>query len=83
MQRTPGHRLDAIHGHRNNARYDAWIAGVGLEKNFGSLGIRGELRYTDHGSSKRTVRFEEVAVIVPVELESGEVGVGVSVVWRP
>ena len=56
---------------RHDEEYDAWIAG------------RGELRYTDHGSSKRTVRFEEVAVIVPVELESGEIGVGVSVVWRP
>ena len=46
-------------------------------------GDPGELRYTDHGSSKRTVRFEEVAVTVPVDLDNGEVGVGVSVVWRP
>ncbi len=68
---------------RHDEDFDAWIAGVAIEKSFGSLGLRGEVRYTDHGNSKRTVPFEEVAVTVPVDLESGEIGVGVSLVWRP
>ena len=68
---------------RHDEEYDAWVAGVAVEKSLGPIGIRGELRYTDHGSSKRTVAFDEVAVTVPVDLESGEIGVGVSLVWRP
>lgn len=68
---------------RHDEEYDAWVAGIALEKSLGPLGLRGELRYTDHGSSDRTVRFDDVAVTVPVELESGEIGLGVSLVWRP
>ena len=68
---------------RHDEEYDAWVAGVALEKSLGPVGLRGELRYTDHGSSKRTVRFDDVAVTVPVDLESGEIGLGVSLIWRP
>ena len=68
---------------RHDEKYDARIAGVALERSLGPVALRGELRYTDHGSSKRTVRFDDVAVTVPVDLESGELGLGVSLIWRP
>lgn len=63
--------------------YSGWIAGVGVEKELGSIGIRGEVRYSNHGESTRTVPFDEVAVVVPVELSAGEFGAGVALVWRP
>ena len=68
---------------RHDEEYDAWVAGVAVEKSLGPISIRGELRYRDHGSSKCTVAFDEVAVTVTVDLGSGEIGVGVSLVWRP
>lgn len=68
---------------RHDEEYDAWVAGVAFEKSLGPVGLRGELRYTDHGNSKRTVRFDDVFVTVPVDLESGEIGLGVSLIWRP
>ena len=63
--------------------YDAWVAGAGVEKSFGSIGLRAELRYADHGSSTRTVDFSEVAVTVPVDIATGEVGLGLGLIWRP
>lgn len=63
--------------------YDAWVVGVGFEKTLGSIAVRGEVRYADHGSSERTVPFDEVAVTVPVELAAGEVGLGLGLIWRP
>lgn len=63
--------------------YDAWVVGAGLEKILGSIAIRAEIRYADHGSSERTVPFDDVAVTVPVELAAGEVGFGLGLIWRP
>lgn len=63
--------------------YDAWVVGAGFEKALGSIALRGEVRYADHGSSERTVPFNEVAVTVPVELAAGEVGLGLGLIWRP
>lgn len=68
---------------QHDEEYDAWVAGAGFEKTLGSIAIRGEVRYADHGSSERTVPFDEVAVTVPVELASGEVGFGLGLIWRP
>ena len=63
--------------------FDGWVIGAGVEKELGSIGIRGEVRYTNHGESTRTVPFDEVAVVVPVELSAGEFGAGVALIWRP
>ena len=68
---------------QHDEEYDAWVVGAGFEKTLGSIAIRGEVRYADHGSSERTVPFDEVAVTVPVELAGGEVGLGVGLIWRP
>lgn len=68
---------------QHDEEYDAWVAGAGVEKKLGSIAVRGELRYADHGSAERTVPFDEVAVTVPVELAAGEVGVGIGLIWRP
>ena len=68
---------------QHDEEYDAWVVGAGFEKTLGSIAIRGEVRYADHGSSERTVPFDEVAVTVPVELAAGEVGVGLGLIWRP
>ena len=63
--------------------YDAWVVGAGFEKMLGSIAIRGEIRYADHGNSERIVPFDEVAITVPVELAAGEVGFGLGLIWRP
>lgn len=68
---------------QHDEEYDGWVAGAGVEKRLGSISLRGELRYADHGSSERTVPFDEVAVTVPVELAAGEVGLGFGLIWRP
>ena len=68
---------------QHDEEYDAWVVGAGFEKTLGSIAIRGEIRYADHGSSERTVPFDEVAVTVPVELAAGEVGLGLGLIWRP
>ena len=73
----------SVGSERHDEKYDAWTAGIGVEKTLGSIAIRGEFRYADHGSSKRTVRFDEVAVTVPVELATSEIGVGFGLIWRP
>lgn len=67
---------------QHDESFDARTFGAGLEKAFGGAAIRGELRYTDHGNSTRTVDFSEVAVTVPVELATSEFGAGVSLIWR-
>ena len=66
----------------HDEEFDAWVAGVGLEKMLGKIGIRAEVRYTDHGESSRTVPFESVAVVVPVALSTSELGVGLGLIWR-
>ena len=53
---------------QHDESFNARAFGAGLEKAFGGAAIRGEFRYTDHGSSTRTVPFTDVAVTVPVEL---------------
>lgn len=68
---------------QHDEEFDAWVAGVGLEKTFASLSLRGQLRYVDHGTSERVVRFDQVAVVVPVTLETRELGVSVGLIWRP
>ncbi|MDE0225393.1 MAG: outer membrane beta-barrel protein [Gammaproteobacteria bacterium] len=67
---------------QHDESFDARTFGAGLEKAFGGAAIRGEFRYTDHGSSTRTVPFTEVAVTVPVELATSEFGAGISLIWR-
>ena len=67
---------------QHDESFDARTLGAGIEKSLGSVSIRGEVRHTDHGSSTRTVPFPEVAVTVPVELETSEFGAGVSLIWR-
>ena len=62
--------------------FDARMIGVGIEKAFGGAAIRGEARYTDHGSSTRTVPFTDVGVTVPVELTTSEFSLGASLIWR-
>ena len=62
--------------------FDATVFGAGLEKAFGSLALRGELRYS-RGESDRVVPFDDVAVLVPVDLSSRELGVGFALIWRP
>lgn len=66
----------------HDEEFNAWVAGVGLEKMLGKIGIRAEVRYTDHGDSSRTVPFESVAVVVPVTLSTSETGVGLGLIWR-
>ena len=77
---TPGELTSGEEQHDES--FDARTIGAGLEKSLGGFSIRGELRHTDHGSSKRTVSFTDVAVTVPVELETSELGVGVSLILR-
>ena len=67
---------------RRVVKYDAWVAGVAVEKSLGPFGVRCELRYADFGSSKRSTRFDELAIAVATGLESSETGVGVSLLWR-
>lgn len=67
---------------RHDEHYYALTLGFGLEKRLGPLSLRGELVYTDHGASERTVPFTDVAVVVPVELATRELGVGAGLVWR-
>ena len=67
---------------QHDESFNARTIGVGLEMALGTAAVRGEVRHTDHGSSTRTVPFTEVAVTVPVELETSEFGAGVSLVWR-
>ena len=67
---------------KHDEEFDAWVAGVGLEKMLGNLGLRAELRYTNHGDSTRTVPFESVAVVVPVTLSTSELGAGLALIWR-
>ena len=61
--------------------FSAETAGNGAKDR--EAAFSGAVRFTDHGGSNRTVQFDEVAVTVPVDLESGEVGVGVGLLWRP
>lgn len=67
----------------HDEEFDAWVAGVGIEKTLGNIGVRAEVRYTDHGDSSRTVPFESVAVVVPVTLSTSELGLGLGLIWRP
>ena len=67
---------------QHDESFNARTIGVGLEMALGTAALRGEVRHTDHGTSTRTVSFSEVAVTVPVELETSEFGAGVSLVWR-
>ncbi len=50
--------------------FNGWVTGAGLEKRFGIIGLRGEVRYTDDGNADRIIPFDEVGVQVPVSLNS-------------
>ena len=54
--------------------FNGWVTGAGIEKRFGIVGLRGELRYSDHGDAGRTIPFDEVGVQVPVSLKSTGLG---------
>ena len=61
--------------------FTGWTTGAGLENKLGPAAIRGELRYTDHGSAERVIPFDDVAVRVPIALEAGEVSLRVGLLW--
>lgn len=64
-----------------NENFNGWTTGGGLEKKLGNAAIRGELRYTDYGSARRVIPFDEVAVKVPLLLEADGVSLRVALVW--
>ena len=68
---------------RRGEKYDGWTAGVGVEKPFGRFAVRSELRYADHGGSKRTEHLDELGLAIPVEVGASEVAIGIGLVWRP
>lgn len=47
----------------------------------GRAAIRGEVRYTDYGSSERVVPYDDLAITVPLVLEADGVGASVSLLW--
>ena len=61
--------------------FTGWATGGGLEKRFGNFGIRGELRYTDHGNAGRVIPFNEVAVQVPLSLGAKGVSARADLLW--
>ncbi len=61
--------------------FNGWVTGAGLEKRFGPLGIRGEVRYADHREAGRTIQFDEVGVRVPLTLGSGSLGARADLLW--
>ena len=60
--------------------FTGWAAGAGLEKKLGNTAIRGELRYTDYGSAKRVVPYDDLGISVPLVLEAGGASVLVSLI---
>ena len=62
--------------------FTGWTAGAGVERRLGSTSIRGEVRYTDPGSSERVVPYDELAITVPLRLEADGIGALVSVIWH-
>ena len=57
------------------------VFGGGLEKRFGSLALRGEVRVTDFSEAERITRFEDVFVTVPITLQPDSISLGASLVW--
>jgi len=80
-----GCRADQLlsNAERHEQRFDAFTAGLGVEQEVAGIVLRAELRYTDYGKTNHITPFEDLFVTVPWELESGETGVGLSVLWRP
>lgn len=62
--------------------FTGWTAGAGVEKRLGSTSIRGEVRYTNPGSSERVVSYDELAITVPLRLEADGIGALASVIWH-
>jgi len=60
--------------------FTGWTAGAGLEKRLGNTAIRGELRYTDYGSAKRVVPYDDLGISVPLVLEASGPSVLVSLI---
>ncbi len=77
----PGERIAGEE--RHDLSFDAVTVGAGIEKSLGRASVRAELRYTDHGESTQTVSFRDSGVSVPFALETSEISLGVSFVWRP
>ena len=61
--------------------FTGWTTGAGLEKRLGRAAIRGEVRYTDYGSSERVVPYDDLAITVPLALEADGVGASLSLLW--
>lgn len=61
--------------------FTGWTTGAGLEKRLGRAAIRGEVRYTDYGSSAWVVPYDDLAITVPLALEADGVGASVSLLW--
>lgn len=55
--------------------------GGGLEKRFGSLALRGEVRVTDFSEAERVTRFDDLFVTVPITLQPESISLGASLVW--
>ena len=74
---APGEFVSVTNVHDQD--FAGWTAGAGLEKR---LGIRREVRYTDHGGSERVVPYDELAITVPLRLEADGLGALVSLLWH-
>ena len=61
--------------------FNAFSFGVGIEQPLANIVMRGELRYTAHGSAAQLVLFDDLGVRVPTRLEASEIGLGASLLW--
>ena len=60
--------------------FTGWTVGAGVERRLGNTAIRGELRYTGYGSTKRVVPYDDLGITVPLLLRPDGVSVLVSVI---
>ena len=59
-----------------------WTAGAGVEQRLGgSVGIRGELRYTRYGSAERVIPYDDLAIRVPLAVQADGVGAQLGLIW--
>ncbi len=59
-----------------------WTAGAGVEQRLGgSVGIRGELRYTRYGSAERVIPYDDLAINVPLAVKADGVGAQFGLIW--
>ena len=64
----------------HDENFTGWTAGAGLEKRLGNTAVRGEVRYTDYGSAKRVVPYDDLGITVPLVLDASGASVRVSLI---